>query len=178
MVKFAWIFGRVIVLVEYFEQIGPDEIEGGARVEVRRIEKELVPGAAAAVSGFRVLPVSEGVWRADLFHLLNRPGDRPIYHYHPNFIDGDVGEREFDAGLTADHLGWAFEQVADLRGLLETAGYGELAGDIDEDDLTAVLPQVRAALDYCDGMRDRYGRRLLTPEGEAQARAERLADPV
>ena len=56
MVKFGWFFGRVAVLVEYFEQIGPDEIEGGARVEVRRVEKELVAGAAAAVSGFRVLP--------------------------------------------------------------------------------------------------------------------------
>ena len=58
MVKYAWIFGRVTLLVEYFEQIGPDEIEGGARVEVRRVERELVPGSAAAVSGFRVLPVT------------------------------------------------------------------------------------------------------------------------
>ena len=49
MVKYAWFFGRVAVLVEYFEQIGPDEIEGGARLEVRRVEKELVRGAAAAV---------------------------------------------------------------------------------------------------------------------------------
>ena len=111
MVKYAWIFGRVILLVEYFEQIGPDEIEGGARVEIRRVEKELISGAPAAVSGFRVLPVGDGIWRADLFHLLNKPGDRPIYHYHPSFIDGDVGEREFDPGLTSDHLDWALRQV-------------------------------------------------------------------
>jgi hypothetical protein len=178
MVKFGWIFGRVIVLVEYFEQIGPDEIEGGARMEVRRVEKELVPGAAAAVSGFRVLPVSEGIWRADLFHLLNKPGDKPIYHYHPNFIDGDVGEREFDPGLTSDHLGWAVTQVSNLKELLATAGFGELAADIDDEDLRAVLPQVTAALDYCDAGRQRWGRRLLTPDGEARARAERLADPL
>jgi hypothetical protein len=178
MVKYAWIFGRVAVLVEYFEQIGPDEIEGGARVEVRRVEKELIPGAPAAVSGFRVLPVSEGIWRADLFHLLNKPGDRPIYHYHPNFHDGDVGEREFDPGLTGDHLGWALAQVRDLKGLIRTAGYGELAADVDDEDLEAILPQVKAALAHVDAGRARVGRRLLTKEGEAMARAERIADPV
>ncbi len=178
MVKYAWVFGRVMVLVEYFEQIGPDEIEGGARVEVRRVEKELIPGAPAAVSGFRVMPVSEGIWRADLFHVLNRPGDRAIYHYHPNFIDGDVGEREFDPGLTASHLDWALERVADLTGLLRTAGFGELAADVDDADLRTILPQVKVALEHCDGGRARIGRRLLSPDGEAHARAERLADPL
>jgi hypothetical protein len=178
MVKYAWIFGRVAVLVEYFEQIGPDEIEGGARVEIRRVEKELVPGAAPAVSGFRVLPVSDGIWRADLFHLLNKPGDNPIYHYHPNFGDGDVGEREFEPGLTADHLGWALEQVADLKGLLREAGHAELAADVDDDELEAILPQVKAALQHVDAGRQQWGRRLLTPDGEARARAERIADPV
>ncbi len=44
MVKYAWIFGRVALLVEYFEQIGPDEIEGGARVEVRRVERSSYRG--------------------------------------------------------------------------------------------------------------------------------------
>ena len=68
------------------------------------------------MAGFRVLPVGEGIWRADLFHLLNRPGDQPIYHYHPNFRDGDVGEREFDPSLTGDHLSWALDQVANLKG--------------------------------------------------------------
>jgi hypothetical protein len=178
MVKYAWFFGRVVVLVEYFEQIGPDEIEGGARVEVRRVQKELIAGAPAAVSGFRVLPVSEGIWRADLFHLLNKPGDNPIYHYHPNFHDGDVGERQFNPVLTTDHLGWALAHVADLKGLLRIAGYGDLVADVDDDDLRAILPQVKAALEYCDGARARLGARLLAPEGEARARAERQADPV
>jgi hypothetical protein len=178
MVKFAWFFGRVVVLVEYFEQIGPDEIEGGARVEVRRVEKELVPGAAAAVSGFRVLPVSAGIWRADLFHLLNTPGDHPIYHYHPNFIDGDVGERQFDPALTGDHLAWALDQVANLRDGILRDNAPELIDDVDPVDLEVVLPQVRQALMYCDQGRQRWGTRLLTPEGEARARAERLADPL
>ena len=178
MVKYAWIFGRVIVLVEYFEQIGPDEIEGGARVEIRRVEKDLVPGAPAAVSGFRVLPVGAGIWRADLFHLLNKPGDNPIYHYHPNFRDGDVGQREFHPALTSDHLAWALDQVANLKDLLRTAGFGELAPDIDDDDLLAILPQVKAALAHCDEGRTRHGRRLLTPAGESRARAGRQADPL
>jgi hypothetical protein len=178
MVKYAWIFGRVILVVEYFEQIGPGEIEGGARVEVRRVEKELIPGAPAAVSGFRVLPVINGFWRADLFHKLNRPDVPPIYHYHPNFIDGDVGEREFDPGLTGDHLGWAMEQVADLKGILRRSGGEELAGDVDDSDLKAILPQVKAALEHCDVNRERFGSRLQTAEGERAARAERIANPL
>jgi hypothetical protein len=178
VVKFAWFFGRVALIVEYFEQIGPDEIEGGARVEIRRVQKELIAGASAAVSGFRVLPVSDGIWRADLFHLLNQPGDNPIYHYHPNFHDGDVGERQFDPGLTGDHLAWAMDRVADLKGVLRTAGAADLVDDVDDEDLAAILPQVRAALDYCDEGRRRHGRRLLTPDGEQAARAARIADPV
>ena len=178
MVKYVWIFGRVAVIVEYFEQIGPDDIEGGARVEIRRVETELIPGAPAAVSGFRVLPVTHGIWRADLFHLLNKPGDKAIYHYHPNFHDGDVGEREFDPGLTGDHLAWAHDRVADLKGLLRNAGAGELVDDIDDDDLAAILPQVRQALEHCDAGRQRHGRRLLTPQGEQAARAHRIANPI
>jgi hypothetical protein len=162
MVKCAWFFGRVVVIVEYFEQIGPLEIEGGARVEVRRVEQQLIPGAPAAVSGFRVLPVSEGIWRADLFHLLNRPGDHPIYHYHPNFHDGDVGEREFDPTLTSDHLSWALAKVADLKGILREHA-PDLVDDVDDHDLRAILPQVKEALERCDAARGGFGGRLLTP---------------
>ena len=178
MVKYAWFFGRVALLVEYFELIGPDEIEGGARVEVRRVEREPIPGAPAGVSGFRVLPVSEGIWRADLFHHLTRPGQPQIYHYHPNFADGDVGERELDAELTADHIGWAHDQIANLPALLAAAGAGDLAADVDLDDLHEILPAVRAAIEHCDRGRERFGRRLLTAEGEARARRERIASPV
>ena len=178
MVKYAWIFGRVMVLVEYFEQIGLDEIEGGARVEVRRVEKELIPGAPAAVSGFRVLPVSEGVWRADLFHLLNKPGDRPIYHYHPNFHDGDVGEREFDPGLTGDHLGSGpWSRSRNLQSLLRTAGYGHLAAGMDADDLES-HPAPCETPSSCDGGRaPDMERRLPHARRRSRARAN-VADPV
>ena len=62
--------------------------------------------------------------------------------------------------------------------MLRTAGYGELAADVDDDELQAILPQVKAALEHCDAGRTRIGRRLMTRQGEARARAERLADPV
>ena len=178
MVKYAWFFGRVALLVEYFEQIGPDEIEGGARVEVRRVERELVAGAPPGVSGFRVLPVSEGIWRADLFHHLTRPGQPQIYRYHPNFVEGDVGERELDPELAADHIGWALDRIANLPDLLEGAGAGGLGAGVDPDDLREILPAVRAAIEHCDRGRERFGRRLLTADGEARARSERIASPL
>src|SRR5439155_4321947 len=105
------------------------------------------------------------------------PGDHPIYHYHPNFRGGDVGEREFDPKLTSDHLGWALGRVADLKGILREHA-PDLVDDVDDDDLRAILPQVKAALRRCDAARSTWGRRLLTPDGEARARAERLAQPV
>ncbi len=130
------------------------------------------------MSGFRVLPVTDGIWRADLFHLLSRPGDQPIYHYHPNFENGDVGERSFDPALTADHLGWAYDQVANLRDGILREHAPDLVDDVDPDDLATILPQVRAALEYARSV----PRVAWPPSADGRRRssrqAERLANPV
>ena len=113
----AWVFGRVIITVGYWEQIGA-ETESGSRVEVRRVEPEPVPGAAAGVAGFRVLDVGSGIWRADLF----TGPDGPIYHYHPAFEHGDVGQRFLDPELTASPVDWAIDRLSDIQGLLSGSG--------------------------------------------------------
>src|SRR5688572_4837265 len=85
----AYVFGPIAITVGYWVQRGVDT-ESGARVEIRRVEYEDIPGAPAGVAGLRFLPVSEGIWRADLFRDQD---DNVIYHYHPHFEKGDVGER-------------------------------------------------------------------------------------
>jgi hypothetical protein len=115
----------------------------GSRVEIRRVEQEVIPGAAAGVAGFRVLPVSEGIWRADLFTGPNGP----IYHYHPKFELGDVGERFLDPALTADPVAWAIDQLSDIRRLLEGSGAADVADAIPQAELDLLLPTIREAIE-------------------------------
>ena len=138
----AWVIGPVIVTVGYWEQIGV-ETEVGARVEIRRVQPEPVPGANPGVSGFRVLPVSAGIWRADLF----TGPDGPIYHYHPAFCDGDVGERSLDPALTADPVAWTMAQLADIRTLLTGSGAADVVDAVPQAHLDLVLPAIRAAIE-------------------------------
>src|SRR4051794_35621322 len=98
----AFIVGPIAITAGHWVQRGV-ETESGARVEIRRVAYEEIPGAPAGVAGLRLLPVIDGIWRADLFR--NQDGEI-IYHYHPHFEKGDVGERFFDDQLTADPVGF------------------------------------------------------------------------
>ncbi len=119
----AYIFGPIAITAGYWVQRGVDT-ESGARVEIRRVEHEEIPGAPAGVAGLRLLPVSAGIWRADLFR--DQDGE-VIYHYHPHFEKGDVGERSFDDQLTADPVGFVIDRLGDLRAVLVDSGAGDLA---------------------------------------------------
>lgn len=100
--KFVFVNGRVAIIVRYWEQrtdrvVDDGTVDGGARVELRRVAQLTGPGHRAGNGGFSVLPVSDGLWRADLFMILTEPGT-PGFHYHPNFENNDVGDR-FDDDL-------------------------------------------------------------------------------
>jgi len=138
----AFIFGPIAVTVGYWVQRGRDT-ESGARVEIRRIDHEELPGAPAGVAGLRFLPISEGIWRADLFRDQD---DRIIYHYHPNFEKGDVGERSFDSRLTADPVGFVIDRLTDLRAVLIDSGAGDIADDVPYAEVRQVLPSIREAI--------------------------------
>jgi hypothetical protein len=156
-VKYAFVFGRVALTVRYWEQRG-DDVEAGARVEIRRVEEALDRHHRPGNAGFTVLPVGEGgVWRVDLFTVISAPGHEPRHHHHPHFEDGGVGRRVFEPELSADPLGWTERRLTDLRGLLEGSGAGDLADSVDYDEYAASLPAIRAAIEAC-----------LTPVGERQ----------
>jgi hypothetical protein len=138
----AWIFGPVAITVGYWEQRGA-EVELGSRLEIRRVAEEPVPGAAAGVAGFRVLPIGEGIFRVDMF----RGPDGPVYHYHPAFEDGDVGERYFDEGLTASPVDWVIGKLGDVRSVLAGSGAADVADAIPQAELDLLLPSIREAVE-------------------------------
>jgi hypothetical protein len=139
----AYILGPIVITVGHWVQRGVDT-ESGARVEIRRVEYEAIAGAAAGVAGFRVLPVSEGIWRADLFR--DQDGE-VVYHYHPHFEKGDVGERFFDDRLTADPVGFVIDRLRELRAVLIDSGAGDIADAVDYAELDRALPPIRAAIE-------------------------------
>jgi hypothetical protein len=138
----AYIFGPIVITAGDWVQRGV-ETESGARVEIRRVEYEEIEGAPAGVAGLRFLPVSEGIWRADLFR--NQDGEI-VYHYHPHFEKGDVGQRFFDDRLTADPIGFVIDRLADLRALLLDSGAGDLSDRVDYDEVERTLPAIRASI--------------------------------
>jgi hypothetical protein len=140
---YAFISDPIVITAGYWVQRGVDT-ESGARVEIRRVEREEIPGAPAGVAGLRFLPVSAGIWRADLFR--DQAG-KVIYHYHPQFEKGDVGQRFLDDQLTADPVGFVVERLRDLRSLLETSGAGDLADQVSYADVERALPAIRAAIE-------------------------------
>lgn len=146
---YAFIFGPVAVTVRYWQEHGT-EVEGGARIEVRRIEP--VTGAAhrPGAEGWMIGPVSiAGLWRSDLLTVISRPGNEPRYHHHPRFSAADVGERVFDPQLTADPVGWTMSRLADLPDLLADVGAPELADHVDHAEVNKALPAIRAAIEVC-----------------------------
>ena len=146
--KFVFVNGRVAVVIRYWEQRAA-AVEGGTRVDIREVSQ--VEGAVhrPGAAGFTVAPVSDGgIWRADLFVVLN-DGGTPCFHYHPEFRDGDVGDRFDRPELAADPRRWIEDALADLPGILQKAGFGHLSASIDMDEHRNALPLMMAAVDAC-----------------------------
>lgn len=147
--KYAFVFGGVAIIVRYWEERHAD-VDGGARVEIRRVEERLGERHRPGNAGFSVLPVSDGgVWRADLFTALDARRGEPRHHHHPRFAGGDVGERVYDSEMTADPQGWVDRKLQDLKMLLEESGAGDLVSSVDFDEYERTLPLMNAAIESC-----------------------------
>ena len=119
---YAFIVGPVAVTVRYWEE-RDREVEGGARIEVRRVTEVVGERHRPGTAGWRIEPVARGgLWRSDILTVISRPGNEVRYHHHPEFRDGDVGRRVFDPEMTADPVGFTMARLADLPRLLADAG--------------------------------------------------------
>lgn len=146
---YMFMFGPVAVTVRYWEERG-DEVEAGARVEVRRAEEVVGTHDRPGAAGWRIGPVSDGgLWRCDLLTVIDPPNGEPRHHHHPAFCDGDVGRRVFDTELTSDPVGWTMAKLVDLPALLVSCGATDLAERVDTSAVERALPAVRSAIEAC-----------------------------
>ena len=148
--EYHFINGQVAILVRYWEERyeeNGEQVDGGARIDIRRVESFEGQAHRPGASGYRVLPVAEGgIWRIDLSTKLN--SDIPVkrYHHHPNFTDGDVGPRFYDEDLAADPFGWTEHKLLDLPALLAERGLAELQASIDQKQLSRAMPLIMQAV--------------------------------
>lgn len=145
-------FDRVAVVAcdLYFEDPEPDPgqegPEQGVRVELRALERGPLRGSIYSATP---IAVERPLWRADLLESVDRPGTLDRAHHHPRFARWEPGRRHFDAGLTADPVGWVGRRLADLPGLLADAGVDPaVLGPGDAAAVAAAGPEIVAAVDH------------------------------
>ena len=144
---YAFGFERVGVLVGDLYHLDPQPAKGqegaehGVRVELRVLERGALKGS---IYSAQPIEVGQPIWRADLLETVaGRPGSFDRTHHHPVFRDWDPTSRVFVRELSADPLGWLGEMLADLDGLLATAGFpAEAAGPDDAARLREVTPEI------------------------------------
>jgi hypothetical protein len=169
----AFGFERVGVLVGDLYFVDPEPGKGqegaehGVRVELRIRERGALKGSI-----YSAQPIEAGqpIWRADLLETVaGRPGSFDRTHHHPAFRGWDPGRRVFVRELSADPLGWLGTTLADLEGLLATAGFpAQTAGPDDAERLRGVAPEiVDAARRLLD--RVRAGELGIPPRDQAPA---------
>ena len=168
---YAFGFERVGVLVGDLYHLDPRPAQGqegaehGVRVELRVLERGALKGS---IYSAQPIEVGQPIWRADLLEsVAGRPGSFDRTHHHPVFRGWDPGSRVFDAALTADPFGRLGDMLADLDGLVKSAGLpADVAGPGDAESLRRAAPEIvdatRRLLD-----RVRSGELGNPPAGEA-----------
>src|ERR1700685_4510464 len=144
---YAFGFERVGVVVGdlYFKDPHPakgqEGAEHGVRVELRILDRGALKGS---IYSAQPIEVGQPVWRADLLGSgAGPPGSFARPHHHPAFSGWEPGRRVFVRELSADPLGWLGARLADLDGLLASAGFpAETAGPGDAERLRGVAPEI------------------------------------
>src|SRR3954453_19978800 len=109
-------FNELAVVVRHWFEVGPEDEEHGARVELRRLVRHPHRGSESAP---QVLELDGIVWRADLFDGLNDPpGSWSRAHHHTGFDGIEPQGRDWDDELTADPIGWTRRRLPAPPGLL------------------------------------------------------------
>jgi hypothetical protein len=169
-------FNELAIVVRHWFEVGPQDEEHGARLEVRRLRQHPHRGSESAP---QIVEVDEIVWRADLFESLNdEPGSWSRAHHHLEFEGIEPPGRDWDEGLTADPIGWTrrkLEDVAAFTQLEDPEGEAE--------DVRRALPAIMAAVEAYQPTRCRSPEqcRTLTRDTREivamQARLYRDGDP-
>ncbi len=158
---------------------GQEGAEHGVRLELRALERGALKG-----SPYSAQPIEVGapIWRVDLLESVEgRPGSFNRTHHHPVFSGWNPNSRVFDRELSADPLGWLAGQLADLDGLVATAGFpADAAGPKDAQSLRDAAPEIvdvtRRLLERVRSGELGQPPRDGAPAGAASAAADSAAD--
>jgi hypothetical protein len=125
-VLYAFGFERIGVLVSDLYTVDPHPAPGqegaerGVRLEVRMLDRGELKGSIYSATP---IEVGQPIWRADLLESVGSPpGSLDRAHHHPAFDGWNPGHRVFDRALSASPVQWVGERLADLDGLLWSAG--------------------------------------------------------
>jgi hypothetical protein len=123
---------------------GQEGAEHGVRLEVRVLDRGALKGT---IYSAQPIEVGQPVWRVDLLETVaGPPGSFNRTHHHPVFRGWDPTSRVYDAGLSADPLGWLAARLADLDAVLAAAGLPpEVAAPGDAESLRQTAPEIVAA---------------------------------
>jgi hypothetical protein len=146
---YAFGFDRVSVLVSDLYFVDPQPLEGqesaehGVRLEVRMLDRGELQGS---IYSAQPIGIGRPVWRADLLESVEGPpGSFDRTHHHPAFTGWEPGRRVYVSEMSDDPLGWLGACLADLDGLLASAGFpAGAAAPGDAESLRAAAPEIVA----------------------------------
>ncbi len=117
--QIVFVADSVAVVVRHWYEIGPDDNEHGARIEIRRVSRPTHVGSESAA---QPLTLDFPLWRADIFDALDQPpGNLARAHFHPAFHGVEPVARHWDQELAHDWRSWLARQLADLPAVLASA---------------------------------------------------------
>jgi hypothetical protein len=143
----AFVFNEIAIVVRHWFEIGPEDDEHGARIEIRRLVRHEHRGSESAP---QLIEIDDIIWRADLFDSLSdEPGNFARAHHHVHFDGIEPVDRDWDDRLSADPFGWVQKQLEALPELLAARGADLQDVEGETDDVRRNLPAIMSAARRC-----------------------------
>lgn len=143
----AFVFNETAVIVRHWFEVGADDNEHGARLELRLLTKQSQRGPLSAPQKIEI----DGIfWRADLFDRIGDvAGNFSRAHFHSDFDGIDPTGRDWDHELTNDPFGWTERELSDIAKLAVDAGVSLSDPEHEAMDIRCHLPEIMAAARSC-----------------------------
>lgn len=122
--QYVFVLKETAVTVSHWYEVGEQDEEHGARVEVRALQQT---PQRESMSASQLIVIDQVIFRADLFDLVGdreRPGNMKRAHYHTLFIGNDPDGRQWSRDLSAnDPFQWLTQQLSALSSLAAGANF-------------------------------------------------------
>lgn len=138
----SFVFNELAIVVRHWFEVGAENEEHGARVEIRELVQRQRRGSESAP---QIVELDGIVWRADLFDVYgSAAGDFACAHYHSEFDGIEPTGRQWDSDLTADPFGWLHTKLHDVSTLLRDRGVSLRDPKAEVEDIRRAAPEIVA----------------------------------